>query len=74
MPVTQQMADLKEAGQRLSHQARTEEAKPLADLLGDLRAGRRRGPTLLGDLLPEVLAKLIGEKVELQTAGKQDPD
>ncbi len=66
--MSQQMIDLKTAADRIPKYDRVSEAEPLNEQLAKLRK-RRRGPQLLGDVLPEVLAKLIGEHVELKPAG-----
>src|SRR5713101_1981144 len=49
------------------------EAKPLQEELQRIHEGRRRGPQLLGDILPIVLARLGVGAVELTPSGEQDP-
>ena len=56
--LTQVMADLLAATAQLPRSAHTEEARPLIEEQTRIRAGRRRGPQLLGDVLPIVLARL----------------
>ena len=48
------------------------EAKPLHEELQRIQEGRRRGPQLLGDILPIVLARLGVGAVQSQTSGEQD--
>jgi transposase len=49
------------------------EARPLHEELQRIQQGRRRGPQLLGDILPIVLARLGVGQVELTPSGEQDP-
>lgn len=49
------------------------EARPLHEELERIQQGRRRGPQLLGDILPIVLARLGVGAVELRPSGEQDP-
>ncbi|HJZ90449.1 MAG TPA: hypothetical protein VKE40_06220 [Gemmataceae bacterium] len=56
--MAQVMADLLAATGQLPRGALADEAKPLADELARIRAGRGSGPQLLGDILPTVLARL----------------
>jgi len=54
----QVMADLLAATGQLPRSAHAEEARPLVEEQARIRAGRCRGPQLLGDILPIVLARL----------------
>ena len=56
----------------LPSNTRVEEAKPLRAQLDDL-AGRRRGPVLLAEIIPFVLARLGVSEVQSEATG-QDPD
>lgn len=58
IPVSQALADLQAAVAQLPRSAYAEEARPLAEELQRIEAGRRRGPQLLADILPIVLARL----------------
>ena len=49
------------------------EARPLHDELKKIQAGRRRGPQLLGDILPIVLARLGVGAVQSPASGEEDP-
>ena len=55
---------------RKEHQA---EAGPLHEELKKIQAGRRRGPQLLGDILPIVLARLGVGAVQSTASGEEDP-
>jgi len=52
------LRDLQAAIGQLPPHAQAEEARPLAQELRRIQDGRRRGPQLLGDILPIVLARL----------------
>jgi transposase len=58
MPLSQQMIDLVQAAAQLPKTEYAREAQPLAQELERLRAGRRRGPKRLAEILPIVLEKL----------------
>jgi transposase len=59
IPMSQRRLDLLAAVDQVPAAERAAEAEPLAEQLRKLRAGRgRRGPVLLGDILPIVLEKL----------------
>src|SRR5712692_910590 len=49
------------------------EARPLHEELKKIQEGRRRGPQLLGDILPIVLARLGVGAVQSTASGEQDP-
>jgi transposase len=49
------------------------EAKPLHEELQRIQEGRRRGPQLLGDILPIVLARLGVGAVQSEASGEQGP-
>ena len=52
------LRDLQAACQQLPQREHAAEAQPLHDELQKIRDGGRRGPQLLGDILPIVLARL----------------
>jgi transposase len=54
----QVLQDLQAAIEQLPRREHATEAKPLAEELEKIQQGRRRGPQLLGDVLPIVLARL----------------
>ena len=70
-PAAQILTDLQAAVDQLPQKAYTQEARALSTKL-ETAAGRRRGPTPLGDLLPLVLARLtkhpISEPSEAQAS------
>jgi transposase len=72
-PMNQTMTDLLAAIEQLPRSAHAEEAEPLRAELDRIQAGRRRGPQLLGDILPIVLARLGVGRVQLAKSGESDP-
>ena len=56
--MTQVLRDLEAASQHVPPREHAAEAKPLHEELRKIQQGRRRGPQLLGDILPIVLARL----------------
>jgi len=72
-PMHQTMTDLLAAIEQLPRSAHAEEAEPLRAELDRIQAGRRRGPQLLGDILPIVLARLGVGSVQLPKSGESDP-
>jgi transposase len=71
-PAEQLLSDLQAATDQIPSQARAAEAKPLAALL-DAAQQKRRGPQMLGEILPMVLAKLMPRQLEYTESGQQDP-
>jgi transposase len=71
-PLPQALADLQAAIEHLPRSAYAEEAKPLAEELQRIEAGRRRGPQLLGDILPIVLARLGVAALQSKESGEHD--
>jgi transposase len=71
-PMNQTMADLLAAIDQLPRSAHAEEAEPLRAELDRIQAGRRRGPQLLGDILPIVLARLGVGTVQSLKSGESD--
>ena len=59
--------------EQLPRSAHAEEAEPLRAELDRIQAGRRRGPQLLGDILPIVLARLGVGALPSRTSGEQHP-
>jgi transposase len=72
-PIAQTLADLQAAIDQLPKNAYATEAQPLADELQRIQQGRRRGPQLIGAVLPIVLARLGVQPVQSQTSGEEDP-
>jgi transposase len=68
----QVLADLLAATAHLPQNTHSEEARPLVEEQAKLDAGRRRGPQLLGDILPTVLARL-GAGIQLNPSGEVHP-
>jgi hypothetical protein len=66
----QALADVQAAVEQLPRDAYHEEARPLAEELERLGAGRRRGPQPLGEVLPIVLARLGVAGVESGASGE----
>jgi transposase len=71
-PMAQTMADLLAAASQLPRSAYRDEAKPLQEELETIQAGRRRGPQLLGDILPIILARLGVGTLQLTESGEND--
>ena len=72
-PAPQMLLDLEHAGKQLPECARLEEAVPLEALLQTTKAAKNRGPQLLGDILPIVLAKLGAGALQSTASGERDP-
>ena len=70
--VPQNLADLQAAIEHLPRSAYAEEARPLAEELQRIEQGRRRGPQLLGDILPIVLARLGVGALQSTESGEHD--
>jgi transposase len=68
--MAQVMADLFAAVAQVPRTARADEARPLIDEHERINAGRRRGPQLLGDILPIVLARLGVTGVQSNPSGE----
>jgi transposase len=64
------LRDLQAAIGQLPARAYTAEAKPLHEELKRIQDGRRRGPQLLGDILPIVLARLGVGAVQSEESGE----
>jgi septation ring formation regulator EzrA len=71
-PLPQALADLQAAIEHLPRSAYAEEAKPLAEELQRIEEGRRRGPQLLADILPIVLARLGVTALQSKESGEHD--
>jgi len=67
------LRDLQAALTQIPRPEYAAEAKPLHEDLQRIQEGRRRGPQLLGDILPIVLARLGVGVVQSETSGEQDP-
>jgi transposase len=72
-PMTQILTDLLATIDQLPRSAHAEEGEPLRAELDRIQAGRRRGPQLLGDVLPIVLARLGVGTVQSSKSGESDP-
>jgi transposase len=69
-PMPQTLADLQAAVDQLPRSAYETEAVPLAEELKRIEQGRRRGPQLIGDILPIVLARLGVGALQLEESGE----
>ena len=67
------LRDLEAAVAQLPRQEYQAEAGPLHKELERIEAGGRRGPQLLGNILPIVLARLGVGAVQSTASGDQDP-
>jgi transposase len=71
--VAEQLRDLQAALSQVPPCEHRAEAVPLAEELEKIQQGRRRGPQVLGDILPIVLARLGVGGVQSTVSGEQDP-
>jgi len=69
----EQLRDLQAALAQVPEREYRAEAVPLAEELEKIQQGRRRGPQLLGDILPVVLARLGVGGVQSTASGEHDP-
>ena len=69
----QMLADLQAASDQIPRREYHAEAQPLTKMLDKTRTARTRGPQLIGEVLPLVLAKLGLERVQSASSGGQDP-
>jgi transposase len=69
----EQLRDLQAALAHVPPSEYKAEALPLAEELEKIQQGRRRGPQLLGDILPIVLARLGVGGVQSTASGEPDP-
>ena len=65
--------DLEAAVTQLPRREHQAEARPLQEELQRIHDGGRRGPQLLGDILPIVLARLGVGALPSRTSGEQHP-
>jgi transposase len=65
--------DLEAAIAQLPRKEYQAEAQPLHEELEKIQAGRRRGPQLLGNILPIVLARLGVGALQSTASGEEDP-
>jgi transposase len=72
-PGPELLRDLEAAIAQLPRKEYQAEAGPLHEELKKIQEGRRRGPQLLGDILPIVLARLGVGGVQSTVSGEQDP-
>jgi transposase len=72
-PMDQTMQDLFAAIEQLPQSAHADESQPLVDEWHKIDNGRRRGPQLLGDILPIVLARWGVPVVQSKPSGAKDP-
>ena len=71
-PMAEQLRDLQAAVEQVPRSEYAAEARPLAEELERIQSGGRRGPQLLGDVLPIVLARLGVGRVESTGSGARD--
>jgi hypothetical protein len=64
------LRDLQAAIGQVPTREHAAEARPLQEELAKIQAGRRRGPQLLGDILPQILARLGVGVVQSQESGE----
>jgi transposase len=67
------MADLNAAAGQIPRDEHPAEAEPLVALLSQARRARSGGVRILGEILPEVLARLGVHRVESSPSGEADP-
>jgi transposase len=72
-PVPALLRDLESAIAQLPREEYAAEAQPLHEELQRIQSGRRRGPQLLGDILPIVLARLGVAGLQSPESGDSDP-
>ena len=72
-PAPELLRDLQAAIEQLPRPEYQAEALPLHQELEKIQAGRRRGPQLLGDILPIVLARLGVGAVQSTASGEEHP-
>jgi hypothetical protein len=72
-PAPAVLRDLQAAIAPLPREEYAAEAQPLHEELQRIQTGRRRGPQLLGDILPIVLARLGVAGVQSPESGGADP-
>ena len=72
-PGPELLRDLQAAVAQLPRTEYQAEARPLHEELEKIQAGRRRGPQLLGDILPIVLARLGVGALQSTASGEEDP-
>jgi transposase len=68
-PAETMLADLQAATDQIPSRDHVAEAEPLQTLLEKTRTARRRGPQPIGEILPQVLAKLTLGTVQSDAAG-----
>jgi transposase len=69
----EQLRDLQAALAQVPPREHRAEAVPLAEELAKIQQGRRRGPQVLGDILPIVLARLGVGGLQSTASGENDP-
>ena len=72
-PGADMLRDLEAAVAQVPRKECRAEARPLHEELEKIEAGGRRGPQLLGNILPIVLARLQARAVQSTASGEQDP-
>jgi hypothetical protein len=72
-PGADMLRDLEAAIAQLPRKEYQAEARPLHEELKKIEAGGRRGPQLLGNILPIVLARLGVGAVQSTASGEEDP-
>jgi transposase len=69
-PMPEVLRDLQAAIGQLPQREHAAEARPLQEELQRIQGGRRRGPQLIGDILPSVLARLGVGAVQSEESGE----
>jgi hypothetical protein len=72
-PMHQVLTDSQNAIEQLPPNAHASEAKVLCDELGNIRSRRSRGEQPIGEILPEVLARLGAGNVQFEVSGGATP-
>jgi transposase len=72
-PMDQTLADLQAVIEQLPKKEHKAEANPLIKELETIQQGRRRGPQLIGEIIPLVLAKLGVKKLQSIGSGDKGP-
>jgi hypothetical protein len=67
------MADLDAAAGQVPRDQHRSEAEPLVEVLSQARRARSGGVRMLGEILPEVLARPGVHRVESSPSGEADP-
>jgi transposase len=72
-PMNESLTDLQNAIEQIPTTAYPAEARPLSEELQRIQEGHRRGPQVLGDILPIVLARLGVPMIQSTASGEPTP-